>query len=160
MSHDDLRIRPMIDADCPRVSEVLCACFRWLGEREGFTQRQLDHLLEQRSCEATVRAEAASRPHFVACIDGRVVGMAVVNGDELARLYVHPDCHRCGIGRRLFETARDAIREAGHREMKVGALVDSARVFYEAMGMTASDTVPWEPAIFGDRRVTILTMPL
>jgi ribosomal protein S18 acetylase RimI-like enzyme len=155
-----LHIRPMIDADCSRVSEILRACFTWLGEREGFNTRQLEYLLGERSSEDTVRKEALTRPHIVACLGDDLVGLAVVNGNELARLYVHPDFHRHGIGKQLFETVQHMIKSAGFSEMRVGALAPSAADFYIAMGMTITGKVAWEPEIFGEREVTILTKPL
>ena len=35
-----MRIEPMTDADHAAVSELLRACFNWLADREGFTERQ------------------------------------------------------------------------------------------------------------------------
>jgi GNAT superfamily N-acetyltransferase len=86
--------------------------------------------------------------------------MAVVNGAELARLYVDPRLHRRGVGRRLFEDAEDMVRANGFTEMRVGALVESAAAFYRSMGMREVEKVEWEPEIFGDRQVTILTKSL
>lgn len=157
---ETIHIRPMADADCPRVSDILRACFTWLADRENFDASQREYLLGERSSEDTVRRESSTRPHIVACLSEAIVGMAVVNGHELARLYVHPDFHRHGIGKQLFEAAERIIQSAGFKEMQVGALVDSAASFYLVMGMTVTGKVDWEPEIFGDRQVTILTKRL
>ena len=151
-----MHIRPMTDADVPRVAEILAACFAWLGEHEGFNARQIEFLTGPRSDPATVRAEARTRPHLVACLDGQVVGMAVVDGNELARLYVHPQCHRHGIGKALFAAAEEMIRAAGHAEMHTGALVENSRRFYLSMGMRPIGQVAWEPDVFPDHPVTLL----
>ena len=155
-----LVVRPMHDADCERVSAVLRACFRWVGERESLTPRQLEYLLGERSSQATIRAEASVRPHLVACIGEAIVGMAAVNGQELARLYVDPAFHRRGIGRRLFDAVEEMIRAQGFGEMRVGALAEDAKAFYLQMGMQIVDALTWEPEVFDDRQVTILVKSL
>lgn len=88
------------------------------------------------------------------------MGVAVVHGNELSRLYVHPDRHGRGIGSLLFRTAEDLIRRAGHCEMRVGAMVESAAEFYRAMGMSEVGRVLWQPDVLGDREVTVLRKSL
>jgi ribosomal protein S18 acetylase RimI-like enzyme len=155
-----MQIRAMTDVDVPRVAEILSACFAWLGRQEGFNSRQVEFLTGPRSDPQTVREEAKTRPHLVACRDGQVVGMAVVNGSELARLYVDPHVHRSGVGKALFAAAEEMIRAAGHTEMHTGALVESARAFYVSMGMRPAGQVAWEPEIFPNHPVTLLTKQL
>lgn len=42
---------------------------------------------------------------WVACVAERAVGFVAVDDDEVTWLYVHPDYHRYGIGRRLLRYA-------------------------------------------------------
>ncbi len=155
-----VEIRSMDPSDIPEVCRILADCFRWVGAREGFTSEQLAFLIDDRSSEETVTRESQKLPHFVALQDGRLAGLLVVSGNEIARLYVDPVWHRRGIGRSLLEHAFTFIREAGHQEARVGAIVDSARTFYQAAGMKPMGQVPWMPEIFGERQVTILTRRL
>jgi len=155
-----LDIRAMRNEECAEVSEVLHACFEWLADREGFNARQRDFLLNQRSSEQTVREEAETRPHLVAVENGVILGMVVVNGNQIARLYVHPKHHRRGVGRALFEAAVNRIREAGFSEVKLGALVDDAVAFYRAMGMSVVGREPYEPEIFLGREVRLMSKRL
>ncbi len=152
----NLHIREMTEADIPCVSGLLQSCFRWLGDREHFTPGQLAFLIGDRSSEWTVREESRTRPHLVACEAGRVVGVAAVHGNELARLYVDPRYHRHGVGKALFEACEATIRQAGHEEMTVGALVDGSLAFYQAMGMSITGRAVYEPEIFLGREVTLL----
>lgn len=152
-------LRAMTDADIPAVSDLLGACFRFLAQRNGFNDRQLAFLLD-RASEETVRLEAKHRPHVVACRGDRIAGVLVVNGNVIARLYVHPDFHRQGVGRALFHRAIEMIRAAGHREATVAALVPESEAFYEAMGMRPYGQQAYEPAIFTDRPITLLRLPL
>jgi GNAT superfamily N-acetyltransferase len=152
-----VEIGPMKSEEIAEVSALLRACFHWLADGEGFNEVQRAYLTGERSSEQTVRDEAVGRPHLVARRDGVILGMAAVNGNELARLYIHPRFHRQGVGRALFEAAENLIRQVGHRDMIVGALVESAAKFYQAMGMHVTSSVEYQPAIFPDRKVILLS---
>lgn len=152
-----MRIEPMTDVDVPAVSALLRACFEWLAEREGFTPPQRDFLVGPRSSADTVRDESRTRPHLVARgADGVILGMVAVRENEIARLYVDPNCHGQGVGKALFAAGEALIRSAGHAEVTVAALVDNAAAFYRAMGMRETGRQSYEPAIFGDRQIVLL----
>jgi len=152
-----MTIEPMTDADHAEVSALLQVCFEWLADVEAFTDRQREFLVGPRSSVETLREESKSRPHLVARGgDGAILGMAAVCGNEIARLYVHPRCHRQGVGRRLFQAAEAMIREAGFTEVTVAALVESAAAFYRAMGMREVGRTAYEPEIFLGREVVLL----
>ena len=152
-----MHIEPMIESDCGEVSALLQACFGWLAEREGFTDRQREFLVGPRSSVETLRAESVGRPHLVARDpDGAILGMAAIRENEIARLYVHPRYHGRGVGKALFGAAVAAIREAGHDEVTVAALVEGAAAFYRAQGMREVGRQVYEPEVFGDREVVLL----
>ncbi len=155
-----MNIGPMKPEEIAEVAALLRACFHWLSDREGFNEVQRAYLTGERSSEQTVREEAAGRPHLVARRSGVILGMAAVSGNELARLYVHPRYHRQGVGRALFQAAENLIWQAGHRDMIVGALVESAAKFYQSMGMYVTSSVEYQPTIFPDRKVTLLSKVL
>ncbi|MCB9850017.1 MAG: GNAT family N-acetyltransferase [Phycisphaerales bacterium] len=147
----------MTDDDCAEVSDLLRACFAWLADREGFTDRQRAFLVGPRSDAATLRAESQTRPHLVARDDtGAIMGMAAIRENEIARLYVHAQYHGRGVGKALFRAAEAMIREAGFSEVTVAALVENAAAFYRAQGMHEIGRQPYEPDIFGDRQVVLL----
>jgi ribosomal protein S18 acetylase RimI-like enzyme len=152
-----MHIEPMTDADHAEVSELLRACFNWLADREGFTDRQREFLVGPRSSVETLREESRKRPHLVARDpDGTIMGMAAIREHEIARLYVHPRTHGQGVGKALFEAAEAMICEAGFTEVTVAALVESAAAFYRAMGMHEVGRQVYEPQIFGGREVVLL----
>lgn len=77
--------------------------------------------------------------------DGTVAGYATLGWSrppaprfqgEIYELYLRPECHGCGLGRRLFEDARHELRRHGLDRVTVWALADNrlARRFYLAMG--------------------------
>ena len=152
-----MHIEPMTDADHAEVSELLRACFNWLAEREGFTDRQREFLVGPRSGAETLRTEAQTRPHLVARGQNRtILGMAAIRENEIARLYVHPQVHGRGVGKALFQAAESMIRQAGSTEVTVAALVENAAAFYRARGMHEIGRQPYEPQIFGEREVVLL----
>ena len=147
----------MTDADHAEVSELLRACFNWLADREGFTDRQREFLVGPRSGAETLRIESQTRPHLVARDQDRtILGMAAIRENEIARLYVHPQYHGRGVGKALFQAAESMIRQAGFPEVTVAALVENAAAFYRAQGMHEVGRQPYEPQIFGEREVVLL----
>jgi GNAT superfamily N-acetyltransferase len=69
---------------------------------------------------------------WVAEEDGRVVGFAGVEGDELSHLYVDPRAQGRGVGSALLEQAK-SLRQDG-LELWVFQKNDGARRFYERHG--------------------------
>ena len=65
-------------------------------------------------------------------LEGRVVGFAVVHGDDLDALYVAPEAQRRGVGSALFRRAQEARPDGFFwwvfRDNR------RARAFYEALG--------------------------
>lgn len=152
-----MHIERMTDADCVEVSDLLRACFNWLADREGFTDRQREFLTGPRSTVETLRAESQTRPHLVARgADGAILGVAAIRENEIARLYVHPRYHGQGVGKALFAAAEAMIHAAGFTEVTVAALVESAAAFYRARGMHETGRQPYEPEVFGERGVVLL----
>jgi len=152
-----MHIEPMTDADHVEVSALLRACFNWLADREGFTERQRAFLVGPRSSPENLREESRTRPHLVARgPDGSILGMAAIRENEIARLYVHPSHHNLGIGKALFQAAESMIHDAGFTELTVAALAESAAAFYRAQGMREVGRAQYEPQIFGGRDVVIL----
>jgi len=79
---------------------------------------------------------------LVACLDGRLVGYAIVGrnrsgpGGEIQELYVRPEAQGLGFGSRLFEAARAELGARGVRALTVWCL-EANRIgaaFYAARG--------------------------
>ena len=158
-SMPDIAIREMHEEDLGEVSRILCADYRFLAEREGFTDEQLNSLLADRGSEASVREQRRVYSFRVAEGKDGLVGAAAVRGSELTKLYVDPPFHRNGIGGKLFGAALRLIRQDSHEEMVLGAF-RSAIPFYERMGMTVSrwKTIDCGPLV--GRRQAIMAMSL
>lgn len=73
-----ISIRRMREEDIPRVSGILCSCYRWLVQREAFSGDELKGLLEVRGSEETVRKESGEELYFVASKKQTIVGMVAV----------------------------------------------------------------------------------
>ncbi len=55
---------------------------------------------------------------------------------EIYELYLRPECHGCGLGRRLFGEARHELSRNGFERLLVWALAENTMAcrFYRAMG--------------------------
>ncbi len=134
-----IAIRKMTKQDIPQVSKMMCTSYRWLGKQNDFTAQQVDFLVSKRGSIEIITDESKSQGYLVACTDGLIVGVAAVNANELAKLFVDPDRHNQGIGAMLFNSAQQSIIEAGHKEMILGVIGHSPIGFYQKMGMSLFD---------------------
>jgi GNAT superfamily N-acetyltransferase len=87
----------------------------------------------QEAVAAVIRSEMV----FVAENDGQIVGVLRGRKERLASLFVKPDHHRRGIGRRLVERFERASLEQGVDVIRVAATL-YAVPFYLAMGYKRS----------------------
>lgn len=130
-----ITIRPLEKLDIRAVSTLLCACYRWLGKVEEFSDEYVEFLVSKRGSVETIERESADEDYLVACDDKEIVGMVSTTGDAITKLYVDSNHHRQGIGAFLFEVAEEEITREGHRKLTLVALGESSIPFYEAMGM-------------------------
>jgi ribosomal protein S18 acetylase RimI-like enzyme len=131
-------IRTMTDKDIPGVGELLCSCYKWLAEIEGFPKEFTDFLLMNRGSIDTIEKESKIQRYLVACHGTDIVGMVSVKNDEITKLYVNPVRHRQGVGKILFNTAEELIAKDGFDQIILGVLGKSALAFYKSMGMVIS----------------------
>lgn len=70
------------------------------------------------------------------CVDeGRIVGVVLVkNFWNLCSLFVAPDCHRRGLGRRLIEAAVEQCAPCNERPYLQVNAAPNAVAFYRSMG--------------------------
>lgn len=86
---------------------------------------------------------------------GVIVGFCSVKADEVAALYVDPDCARLGLGRDLLRRAERDIAAAGHGRVRVGASL-TGQAFYEAQGYRAVRRRDWQTR--GGLEIEVLDM--
>ncbi len=126
-------VRPMKADDIMSVRRIVQECYEFLAQREGFTLEQIRRLVEERCSDDWIGEAYARYQSFVALVDQAVVGVVGIEGNDVAELFVRPDHHCRGVGSILFETAEQAIADAGHSELTVRT-TGYATGFYERMG--------------------------
>ena len=151
-----LYVRAMSNEDFPRVSDLLCSCYRWLGKKEDLTPQNVQFLVEHRGSIDTVKRESEVETYCVACNDTGIVGMVSVKDNEITKLYVHPRWHRKGFGQLLFEKAEEIIAGNGHTTITLGAIGKSPVPFYESMGMVISGRRPCKIEQESGREVVLM----
>ena len=153
-------VRPALPADAPAIGRVHVASWRaaYPGIVDAANLAALDPAERAGVWENAIRQGPGSLPGtcLVAELEGALVGFAyhgphLEAGPEcanLAAIYLAPEAMGRGVGRALFEAARDACRAAGYRQLLLTVLTanGAARGFYEAMGMrTDGRTERWSP---------------
>lgn len=118
------RIRPLSDADLPRVMEIENASFSTPWKESTFRG-----LLRRTDCDL-----------FVATIDGRVEGYAaawtVIDQSELGNVAVSPAARGRGLGGALVDAVVERIKDRGSREcfLEVRETNVSAQSVYRERG--------------------------
>jgi GNAT superfamily N-acetyltransferase len=138
-------IRGARRADARTIEEIRIRGWQ-VAYRHIFDPHELDRIQPSpERFEAELERPTTGRATFVAEVDGRVVGFAVVGPSrderdlgELYAIYVDPDSWSRGAGRRLIGRAEERLAEE-YVEAALWVLEDNARAraFYERAG--------WEP---------------
>lgn len=106
--------------------------------------------------------ESAGKLFFCACVENRPVGFLYLKQTgrdtvELAVMGVLQPYHRNGIGKSLFQAAKDAARAAGYSFMQVKTVqmgryadYDKTNLFYQSLGFKEFEVFPtlwdeWNP---------------
>jgi GNAT superfamily N-acetyltransferase len=72
---------------------------------------------------------------WVACVEDRIVGYMLIDGEDLDHLYVRPDWQRRGVGLSLLNKARALSPQ--RLQLWTFQRNTNARTFYEARGFRA-----------------------
>jgi ribosomal protein S18 acetylase RimI-like enzyme len=159
MNEQTVEIREMRDIDLPRVSQIVCAGYRWLAGRAGFTPEELDRLVSRRGSEQAIRSQSLEYRFLVASKADLVVGVVAIKKNEVTKLYVDAEFHRQGIGAALFRAAEEIIEQDGHKELFLGAFPSSVP-FYEAIGLRISSTQVKHCGLLAGRQCAIMKKTL
>ena len=91
---------------------------------------------------AFVRAFIWESETWIVLIDGRIAGLASIDGDRLDHLYVHPGLRNEGIGLMLLDQVK--ARRPGGFDLWTFQANKGARRFYERHGLEAVERTDGE----------------
>lgn len=141
------------------ASALLERCYRFLGEREAYTDQQLEDIIRLRGSAEALREQRDEYTFLLAWRDGLLVGLVALRGNEITKLYVDPEHHRQGIGTALWRAAAERIRAAGHAELRL-VTTGYGIPLYRSLGMRIAGTHPVERGPLVGRTVTELRIDL
>ncbi len=127
----DILIRPCRPADLAAVhrliQETLAASYAavYPPAAVAFFQRYHD--------QASLQHDATAGWAVVAECSGEVIGVGMLVGQEVRRVYVHPQRQQQGVGRRLYATLEQQARAEGLAKLELDASLAS-RHFWEGRG--------------------------
>jgi GNAT superfamily N-acetyltransferase len=126
-----LQIREFVSDDATAVSELI----RLTMERSNTSDYPLSKLRPLIDYFTPERVELLSRERFclVAVQQGRIIGTAAIEGQQVATFFVHPEVQRQGVGTALL----GALERLAHRKGLPRLVVEASLTgtsFYEARG--------------------------
>ena len=132
-------VRAATIADAPAISELVCRVAQETIFADG-PEEGCKYFLAMNTPAATA-GKMGSDPYryYVAELDGRVVGIvAMLNNTNVYHLFVDTAQHGKGIGRKLWEHARDScLRRGNPGRFTVDATLDTIGA-YEKFGFRVS----------------------
>ncbi|MEU9029025.1 GNAT family N-acetyltransferase [Streptomyces sp. NPDC048383] len=131
MEIDNFVIRRAVDSDAAEVAEVWLRSFAAAlpSVRRAHTDEQVRSWFR----EVVVPGQET----WVATVEGSVVAMMVLDGEDLDQLYLDPPWRGQGIGDRLVDTAKQ--RRATGLALWTFQVNTPARRFYERHGFVAAE---------------------
>ncbi|MFG2986499.1 GNAT family N-acetyltransferase [Streptomyces sp. NPDC048258] len=131
MEINNFVVRRAVDSDAAAVAEVWLRSFTaaLAGVRRAHTDDQVRSWVR----EVVVPGQET----WVVTVEGSVVGMMVLDGEDLDQLYLDPAWQGQGIGGRLMRVAKQR-RPAG-LTLWTFQVNESARRFYERHGFVAAE---------------------
>ena len=125
-------VRAYREDDAPRCCTIIRAC---LPQLDGLNEAARA-LLEAKLVPDRLDAELSAMETVVFEEDGRVLGLAALDGMEAKRLYVDPAAQGRGIARLLFQHVENTARTRGIAVLS-GDASPAAAPFYEKLGFVA-----------------------
>jgi GNAT superfamily N-acetyltransferase len=135
----EIRIRPFRTDDAARLAEIVQRCLREVNIHD-YPAATIDAMCGHFTAERFV-ALSQSRLIYVAETD-KPMGTVSRDGNKVYTMFVDPDHHGAGIGRRLMRHVEELAVQDGHDHMETGASI-TGHAFYLRLGyvdVRTSDT--------------------
>ena len=128
---DAIEIRPATLDDAEAICRVAIRTLRESNARD-YPADEIARLVAGFT-PPRIAAFIASRPFYVAIVDGAVVGTANLEGAEARAVFVDPDHQRQGVGASLMAAVEDLARARSVATLRVESSI-TAEAFYERLG--------------------------
>ena len=123
----------MVKGDIQDVSRIVCMGYKFLADKEGYTNKQLACLIAERSSKECIRKWLVKYKCFVADDTKKIVGVIAVSKNDVAELWILTRHHGQGVGTALFKKAEQYIAGKGYNKLTIRT-TGNATGFYEIMG--------------------------
>jgi GNAT superfamily N-acetyltransferase len=126
----EIGIRAFCLEDAARVAEIVRRCLVEVNSRD-YPAKIIDKMCRHFT-PGRFRALSRRRPFYVAETD-QVVGTVSRDGNKIYTMFVDPDHHGAGIGRRLLHHVESLAIQEGFDYMETGASI-TGHEFYLKLG--------------------------
>lgn len=147
-----VEIRAAQPSDAPAISAVIVAALRISNARD--YSPEVIQQVESNFTAARIETLIATRQVLVAMQDQQLLGTASLDGQVVRSVFVAPDLHGQGVGRRLMAAVEQLAHEQGVSELLVPSSL-TAQGFYRQLGFTVLREV-----VEGDERTLVMTRQL
>lgn len=141
---DTIEIRPAVPSDAGPIADYHQRCLEvtFAAEMAAGTFAAPDLSSTRRQLRAWFEP-GSDFPTDVAVADGRTIGHVTVSGHQLVHLFVTPEHHGTGLGRRLLEHGESKLAANGHSSFELHTRTENTTAvsFYQHAGWTLTDAL-------------------
>ena len=126
-------LRPARPDDARGISEVIVSALRETNAKD-YPQDIIEKMEKDHSPDAVLELMTKQRV-FVIVAEERIVGTGSLDGKMVRTVFVSPDCHGQGIGKKLMREIERSARDFGVPKLEVFSSI-TAEGFYTRLGFT------------------------
>lgn len=127
----ECQVRPALEADAARVSQVIIAALL-TSNAQDYPAHVIERVQDSFTPDAVLQL-MRRRQMFVALVDGELLGTASLDGRAVRSVFVDPAYHGHGLGRQLMAAVEQAALDSGLTSLVVPSSV-TAEGFYARLG--------------------------
>lgn len=132
-----IEINRITPADYEQISDIICRCLTQVNIRD-YGEEHIAKMLPAFAPD-TLGDWFNGADTFVIRSTGAVVGTGTLRGSEIQTVFVDPEYHGSGFGRRLMEQLESLARSRGVSEITLRSSLTS-RSFYERLDYRVQGT--------------------
>lgn len=124
--------------DYASMSKVIIACLQKVNSRD-YPADVIDGLVQRHTPE-NLEVNLSEKYALVLKRRGEVVATGALNGSEIVTVFVKPELHGRGIGRKIMQALEKRALELGYESVEIHSSITAVE-FYEKQGYQHLDKV-------------------
>ena len=132
-----MRVRKFRASDANRVAQIIRRCLFEVNIKD-YPKRVIDSMCDHFSPQNLIEL-AKRRDVYVLVHEDKILGTGNLRENNVRSVFVDPDFHRIGVGKRLMKHLENLLKKKGYKTVELFSSV-TALEFYKTLGYKAIGT--------------------